>query len=78
MVSGFRIDVINLNELRSWRRSGEVTLLKRLSCKQPVTICELVVNFYVELMILIRLNCVRVEVAASARLIACRRPYRAA
>jgi hypothetical protein len=78
MVPGLCIDVINLDESRTWRRSGEVTSLKRLTREQPVTICELVVNLHVELVIVIGLSCIRVEVITSARLIACRRPYRVA
>jgi len=78
MVPGLCIDVINLDESRTWRRSGEVTSLKRLTREQPVTICEFGSQPSRRIDDCYRLSCIRVEVITSARLIACRRPYRVA
>src|SRR5260370_29013225 len=61
VVSGLCIDVINLDESGTWRRSGEVTSLEGLPREQPVTIPELVVDLHVELMIIVGRSCIRVE-----------------
>ncbi len=69
VIPGCGIDVVDLNEPGAWPWGVQITPLVGLTSEEAIAIPQLIVCFYVELVIVVRLRCVCFVVLADTALV---------